>query len=180
MTRRVPCRRSTTSARRASARWRRCALLLGVLREDESGERAPQPGADQIPQLVESVRAAGLPVELELTGSPRPLPPAVDLSAYRLLQEALTNVSRHAGPATVDVRVHYGDDGLDLTVVDDGIGSVSVSPRAGGQGLVAMRERVALVGGTLEVGPRAGGGWSVSAHLPAAATDQTRSGTMTS
>jgi signal transduction histidine kinase len=155
----------SATGKRALVEMRR---LLGVLRDDDRGERTPQPGADQIPLLVESVRAAGLPVELELTGTPRPLPPTVDLSAYRLLQEALTNASRHAGPAAVRVRVHYGEDGIDLQVVDDGIGSVSVPPRWGGQGLVAMRERVALVGGTLEVGPRPTGGWSVSAHLPSA------------
>jgi len=140
--------------------------LLGVLREDERGRRAPLPGAEQIPLLVESVRAAGLRVDLEVTGTRRALPAAVDLSAYRLLQEALTNVSRHAGPAQVQVSLCYGEDGLKLDVVDDGIASAS-SPRGdGGHGLVAMRERVSLVGGTLTVGPRPDGGWAVSAHLP--------------
>lgn len=147
--------------------------LLGVLREDDTahagpgGQRAPQPGVAQIPALIDSVRAAGLHVDLDTTGAARPLPPAVDLSAYRLLQEALTNVSRHAGPAHVRVRVHHGEDGLDLEVTDDGIGSAGdVGDSADGHGLVAMRERVALVGGSLTVGPRAGGGWQVSAHLP--------------
>jgi len=85
------------------------------------------------------------------------------------VQEALTNVSRHAGPARVQVRVHHGEDGLDLDVADDGIGSADGAEGVDstvGHGLVAMRERVALVGGSLTVGPRAGGGWQVSAHLP--------------
>lgn len=142
--------------------------LLGVLRADTDGLRAPQPGASQIPDLVSGVRAAGLDVDLEIRGPTRQLPPALDLSAYRLLQEALTNVLRHAGPARATVRIDYDPDGLRLEVTDDGIGALGVEQPDGaaGHGLVAMRERVALVGGSLEVGPRAGGGWTVRAVLP--------------
>jgi signal transduction histidine kinase len=141
--------------------------LLGVLR-DAPGERlAPQPGSARIPDLVAGVRAAGLDIELEIVGAARELPPAVDLSAYRLLQEALTNVVRHAGPARATVRVEYADDALRLAVVDDGVGSLGTTPSSGaGHGLVAMRERVALVGGTLRAGPSPDGGWTVTAVLP--------------
>ena len=155
----------SATGRQAMAEMRR---LLGVLRQDGSAERAPRPGLDQLSALVEGVRASGLTVDLQVEGGPRPLPSSVDLSAYRLLQEALTNVSRHAGPAQVRVQVTYAPDALLLDVVDDGVGAAGRS-EPGGHGLVAMRERVALVGGTLDVGPRDGGGWAVSARLPAAA-----------
>ena len=155
----------SATGKQAMAEMRR---LLGVLRDDGAAERAPRPGLDRLHELVDGVRAAGLSVDLRVDGEPRPLSTAVDLSAYRLLQEALTNASRHAGPAQVRVRVAYDPDELRLDVVDDGLGSAGTSdPR--GHGLVAMRERVALVGGTLEVGPRDGGGWAVSARLPAEA-----------
>ncbi len=158
----------SATGKQAMAEMRR---LLGVLREDGSAQRTPRPGLDRLPELVEGVRAAGLSVDLQIDGDPRPLPPSVDLSAYRLLQEALTNASRHAGPAQVQVRVTYAPDALHLDVVDDGLGSAG-TPGPGGHGLVAMRERVALVGGTLEVGPLDGGGWAVSARMPASASDR--------
>jgi signal transduction histidine kinase len=139
--------------------------LLGVLRDDQPADRTPQPGADQLPHLVDQVRAAGLPVDLDVGGEPRPLPPAVDLSLYRLVQEALTNVSRHAGPARARVHVHYDHDRLRVRIDDDGAGGQQ-PPRPGGHGLVAMRERITLVGGTLSVGAAPGGGWSVAATLP--------------
>jgi signal transduction histidine kinase len=94
------------------------------------------------------------------------VPSAVDLSAYRLVQEALTNCLRHAGPARVTVHARYDDVALRLDVVDDGLGGVGWNADVGGHGLVAMRERVSLVGGTLEVGPRPGAGWAVRAVLP--------------
>jgi len=139
--------------------------LLGVLRDDAPADREPQPGADQLPQLVDQVRAAGLLVDLDIGGDVRPLPPAVDLSLYRLVQEALTNVSRHAGKARANVRVQYDRDEVRVRVVDDGVGGRDPT-RSGGHGLVAMRERVTLVGGTLSVGAVPGGGWSVTASLP--------------
>jgi signal transduction histidine kinase len=144
--------------------------LLGVLRTDETARLAPQPGADLVPDLVAGVRAAGLRVDLAVTGEPRELPPAVDLSVYRVLQEALTNALRHAGPATVQVRVDYGADAVRLDVVDDGAGAGAANGAMGsGNGLLAMRERIGLVGGEVTAGPRPDGGWAVHASLPLAA-----------
>jgi signal transduction histidine kinase len=140
--------------------------LLGVLRADETAQLAPQPGADLVPDLVAGVRAAGLPVELSVTGEPCELPPAVDLSVYRVLQEALTNALRHAGPATVQVRVDYGADAVRLDVVDDGAGSGVNGAMGSGSGLLAMRERIGLVGGEVTAGPRPEGGWAVHVSLP--------------
>jgi signal transduction histidine kinase len=150
--------------------------LLGVLRssdEQEPGDNGglgPQPGLDALDGLVAQVREAGLPVTLTTSGQPRRLPPAVELSAYRIVQEALTNVLKHAGPATAQVCVRYQDDGLALRVSDDGRGAaaaLSASSLPGsGHGLVGMGERVALFGGELSAGPRAGGGFEVRAHLP--------------
>jgi signal transduction histidine kinase len=140
--------------------------LLGVLKAGDDASLAPQPGMAQLADLVEGVRAAGLDVELDLSGVPRPVPSAVDLSAYRVVQEALTNCLRHAGPARVTVHARYDEAALGLDVVDDGLGGVGWNADVGGHGLVAMRERVSLVGGTLEVGPRPGAGWAVRAVLP--------------
>lgn len=145
--------------------------LLGVLKTGDDASLTPQPGIAQLADLVEGVRAAGLDVELDVSGAPRTVPPAVDLSAYRLVQEALTNCLRHAGPARVTVHARYDDSALRLDVVDDGLGGVDWNAEVGGNGLVAMRERVSMVGGILEVGPRSGGGWAVRAVLPAAARD---------
>jgi signal transduction histidine kinase len=153
----------SATGRQALTEMRR---LLGVLRAD-AASLAPQPGAERIPELVDGVRAAGLDVSLEVTGTPGPLPPAVDLSAYRLLQEALTNALRHAGPARVTARVAYGPDAVEISVVDDGLGTAEAGPAAG-HGLVAMRERVGLVGGSVAAGPEPGGGWAVRARLPVA------------
>jgi len=142
--------------------------LLGVLRSGDDASLAPQPGVAQLADLVAGVRSAGLDVTLDVAGSPRPVPAAVDLSAYRLVQEALTNCLRHAGPARVAVHAQYDDAGLAVDVVDDGLGGVdwNAAAASGGHGLVAMRERVSMVGGTLDVGPRPGGGWAVRAVLP--------------
>ena len=113
------------------------------------------------------MQSAGLDAALETSGVQRALPPAVDLTAYRLVQEALTNCLRHAGPARVVVRARYDDATLRLDVVDDGLGGVDEgAARTGGHGLLAMRERVSMVGGTLEVGPQVGGGWAVLSELP--------------
>jgi len=150
------------TARAALTEMRR---LLGVLREDGPGARSPQPGLDRLDEIVEGVRATGLRVDVEVIGEPRALPAAVDLSAFRLLQEALTNATRHADATRVGVRVGYGPDVLELDVVDDGAGG-RPEPVAGGHGLVAMRERVSMLDGTITAGPGERGGWTVSVRLP--------------
>ncbi len=140
--------------------------LLGVLREDETAPRAPQAGVGAVPALVAGVREAGLDVRLDLDPVVRSrLSPLLDLTAYRLVQEALTNCLRHARAGHVDVILSADERTLTVRVTDDGVGG-SVAPRDGGHGLVAMRERVHLVGGRLEAGPRQDGGWSVAAELP--------------
>jgi signal transduction histidine kinase len=141
--------------------------LLGVLR-DEPGTAAlkPQPGLGDVAQLVDGMCDAGLPVTLRIEGEPRPLPQAADLSAYRIVQEALTNTLKHAGAATADVVIRYEAGAVALEVRDDGAGH----PNGGGtgHGLVGMRERVAMFGGELEAAPRPGGGFAVRARLPIA------------
>jgi signal transduction histidine kinase len=139
--------------------------LLGVLKQDGPAALAPQPSAGEIAALVEGVRSAGLDVRFTVSGDPPELPPAVGLTAYRLVQEALTNCVRHSGATAVDVSVRYGPDAVELAVTDDGDGGTAVA-RPGGHGLVAMRERVALVGGTLDAGPVPDRGWAVRATLP--------------
>jgi signal transduction histidine kinase len=139
--------------------------LLGVLKQDGPAALAPQPGAGEIAALIEGVRSAGLDVRFTMSGDPRELTPAVGLTAYRLVQEALTNCVRHSGATAVDVSVRYGPDAVELAVIDDGKGGTA-EPRPGGHGLVAMRERVALVGGTLDAGPAPDRGWAVRATLP--------------
>ena len=149
------------TGRQALAEMRR---MLGILRgDDEAATLAPQPGIAEIDALVEQVRAAGLPVDLVVEGAPQTLPPGVDLAAYRVVQEALTNALKHAGAARAEVRVRYGSVTVELAVTNDG--HAATNGRAG-HGLVGMRERVALYGGRLEAGPRAGGGYAVRATLP--------------
>ena len=141
--------------------------LLGMLRQDdEELALAPQPSIARVDQLAAQVRDAGLPVQVEIAGEPRELTPGVDLSAYRIVQEALTNALKHAGPARAIVRVSYGEDALELEVADDGPGPASANGDGGGHGLIGMRERVAVFGGELESGPRPGGGFTVRARLP--------------
>jgi signal transduction histidine kinase len=139
--------------------------LVGLLREQGSmPEFAPQPSMRAVDVLVGTVREAGLPVELEIDGVPRELPPGVDLSAYRVIQESLTNALRYAGPAHAWVVVRWGEEALELEISNDGR---SEPGRGGtGHGLEGLRERVALVGGSIESGPRSGGGFVVRAHLP--------------
>jgi len=131
---------------------------------------APVPSLAGLPTLVERVGAAGLPVELSVEGlaSGRPLPAGLELTAYRIVQEALTNALRHAGPATAHARVVRGAGSLEVSVVDTGRGSGAASGERGGagRGLIGMRERAALFGGTLTAGPRAGGGFEVVARFP--------------
>ena len=152
------------SGRAALVEMRR---LLGVLREDASDANlAPQPGLTQLEALAASVRAAGLAVELEVEGDFGDLPPAVDLSAYRIIQEALTNALKHAGPARAHVHVRRDPDALVIEVVDDGVGSGPGDSSEVGHGLVGMRERVALFGGEFRAQARREGGFAVQARLP--------------
>jgi signal transduction histidine kinase len=141
--------------------------LLGVLR-GEDGERAhvPSPGLGDLPALVQQVRSTGLPVELVVDGDATDVPLGVDLSAYRVVQESLTNVIKHAGPASAVVRVRYAPGEIVVEVADDGRGGATGPSQNGGHGLVGMRERVGVWGGTLEAGPVPGGGYRVLAHLP--------------
>jgi signal transduction histidine kinase len=147
--------------------------MLGVLRQDSEprGSLAPVPGLADMDSLLAETAKAGLAVRLRVEGTPSPLPAGIDLSAYRIVQEALTNVVRHAGPAHAQVRICYRDQDVTVEVTDDGRGAVtSVSDgRPGtGHGLIGIRERVAAFGGDLEVGPRPGGGFRVAARLPLA------------
>jgi len=133
---------------------------------------SPQPGLGELDALIGRVRAAGLPVALSATGSARPLPPGADLAAYRVVQEGLTNVLRHAGQASASVAVDWGDR-LELTVTNDGQATGPAGPDPGsaprqGRGLLGLGERLALYGGELEAGPRPDGGWRVRAVLPLA------------
>jgi signal transduction histidine kinase len=162
----------SSTGRQALAEMRR---LLGVLRTGEHkevGEYVPQPDVEQIDDLVEQCRTSGLPVDFKVEGTPRPLPSGVELTAYRIVQEALTNTRKHGGPNTgASVRLVYFDDGLGLLVEDDGKGAPHELYEEGGvdgqgHGLIGMRERVGMVGGTLDAGPRPGGGFRISALLP--------------
>ncbi|MEV5973647.1 sensor histidine kinase [Streptomyces sp. NPDC051921] len=167
-----------TTSRQALAELRR---LLGVLREDEeeSADRAPQPGLADLPALIDGVRSAGLRVHADLSEAPRPLAPGAELTVYRVAQEALTNTLKHAGEgAEARVTLTYAPEDLTLTVTDTGRGRSGSTdrgpsdppprqPRPAGQGLTGMRERAALYDGTLECGPLpAGGGWRVRLRLP--------------
>jgi signal transduction histidine kinase len=152
------------SGRRALAETRR---LLGVLRGSGNElELAPQPGIAALPALVASIREAGLPVSLAVDGERAQLPGAVDVSAYRIVQEGLTNALKHAGPARARVSVHCSGDAVTIEVRDDGSGAADTTSEPGGQGLVGMRERVAVLGGELRAGPEPSGGYAVRAMLP--------------
>ncbi len=140
--------------------------VLGVLRQvDEDAPRSPAPSLVRLDELTTRAAAAGMSVRTEVDGDPRPLPTGVDLAAYRIVQEALTNVTRHAGPATALVRVVYGADDLTVEVDDDG-GTPATAPPSGGNGIPGMRERAVALGGDLEAGPRPDGGFRVRARLP--------------
>ncbi len=143
--------------------------LLGMLRaSDEKLALAPQPSLKQLGSLAERVRAAGLPVEVAVEGKPVELPPGVDLSAYRIVQEALTNALKHAGPARARVVVRYGEDEVELEVSDDGAGTGDGG--GSGHGLIGMRERVSVYGGELYAGRQPGGGYGLRARLPFGST----------
>jgi signal transduction histidine kinase len=148
--------------------------MLAALREaDEDAPLAPAPGLSRLPELITLTRAAGLSVRNEVAGEPGPLPAAVDVAAYRIIQDSLTNVARHAGQASATVRLSYEPGGLGIEVSDDGGPAgpgAAPSPRTGsgiaGSGIAGMRERAAAVGGRLDAGPRPEGGFAVTARLP--------------
>ena len=178
-----------TTSRDALAELRR---VVGLLRQDDQSglDLSPAPGLADLARLVDQVRSAGVPVELDVKGKPTSLAPGIELSVYRVVQEALTNVVKHAGPARARVVISYGADAIDVEIVDDGRGSVSSSgdsngtlslhssgsgasidngtgDDAGHHGISGMRERVALFGGSLAVGAGSEGGFRVAAHIPA-------------
>jgi signal transduction histidine kinase len=151
-----------STARDAMNEMRR---VLGVLRDDAEAEaeREPQPGLERLNELIQAAREHGADVRLIVRGSVTPLAPGVDLAAYRIVQESLTNARRHAPGAPVEVELGYGEDLLRLRVRDRGPGP---SGGEGGHGLVGMRERATAAGGTLRTGPADGGGFAVEADLP--------------
>ena len=150
-----------STARTALVEMRR---LLEMLRGDDEGAGfAPQPGLEQLDVLVREIREAGLAVDVRVEGERRALPAGVDLSAFRIVQEALTNTLKHAGPAHALVTVRYGPSEIEVEVIDDGS---TTGPAGSGHGLLGMRERAAVVGGRVETGPRNGHGYSVRASLP--------------
>jgi signal transduction histidine kinase len=139
--------------------------LLGAMRSDDDGpELAPQPGLDRLDSLLEDVGRAGLPVRLHIEGDPFPLPRAIDLSAYRIVQEGLTNALKHARAHQADVTIHYGLDELEIEVRDNGEGG-STSDGLG-HGLVGVRERVKIYGGEMSAGTAPEGGFVLSTRLP--------------
>lgn len=143
--------------------------LVGALADDGDAARSPSPGLAGVDALLDTVRGVGLPVTLATSGPPRALPPGVDGTAYRLVQEALTNVVKHAGPAAAVVRIAYRPGGLDVEVSDDGAGpgAAAIAGEAGGRGLQGMRYRVEACGGRLTVEAPEGGGFVVAARFPA-------------
>jgi signal transduction histidine kinase len=159
--------------------------LLGVLRDPAGRDGdlapgpalAPQPGIDELSELLGQARAAGLPVSLTVSGVPRPVPQGEALAVYRVVQESLTNVRKHAGPGvTAAVSLGYAEEGLVIRVTDDGRGPPvpdgavpgGAGPDGDGHGLTGMRERIELYGGSVRIGPRPGGGYEVVARLPLA------------
>lgn len=142
--------------------------MLGVLRHDgDLPSLRPQPGLAQLSELVDQAHAAGLPVRLVTIGPPSQLPPGLDIATYRIVQESLTNAAKHAAGAAVTATVRFFEGGIDIEVLDDGAGTADrLAPSGGGHGLVGMRERVALFGGTLEASPSQTGGFRVHARLP--------------
>ena len=148
------------TGREALAEMRR---LVGMLHEEEANPSyAPQPGMQALDSLIDRVRAAGLPVDLAVEGARRDLPPGVDLAAYRVVQEALTNTLKHAGPARAWVQICWSDDELRIEVANNGRSTATAT----GYGHAGMRERVRLYGGRLESGPRPDGGYVVRAYVP--------------
>jgi signal transduction histidine kinase len=157
------------TGRQALAEMRR---LLGVLQRDGDTtppDRAPLPGVEQIGDLVEQSRTAGLPVTFDIEGAPQPLPGGAALAVYRAAQESLTNTRKHAGPAaSATVVLRYLTDRVELMVSDNGQGAAAVCDGAG-HGLTGMRQRLGVYGGSVEAGPRPEGGFQVTASLPVSA-----------
>jgi signal transduction histidine kinase len=152
------------TGREALAEMRR---MVGVLRRpEEAPALAPQPSLEHLDKLVEQAREAGLPVDVQIEGDPVQLPAGVDLTAYRLVQEGLTNALKHAQAKQAQVLIRYGDGDIEVTVSDNGEGGGSTD--GGGHGLVGMHERVSVYGGELEAGPRPEGGYRLRARLPVA------------
>jgi len=148
---------------------RELRAILNVLRQaDDADPTQPAPGTARLEDLIAGARRAGLETTFAVTGNPVPLPAAVDLAAYRIIQESLTNTIRHAGPATAAVSLGYQDDELRIDVTDTGRGQPVIAGNGGGHGLAGMRERAAAVGGTVEAGPGPSGGFRVAARLPLA------------
>ena len=142
-------------------------MLTALRRDDDAAPRSPAPGLDRLPELIELTRAAGLSIEVEVAGTAQPLPAAVQLAAYRIIQESLTNVARHAGRARVTVRVTYEDTDVHVEIDDDGtVPRDGASAIGTGSGIMGMRERATALGGDLSAGFRHGGGFRVSARLP--------------
>ena len=141
--------------------------LLGAMRRDgEDAALEPQPGLDHLDELADQIRRAGLPVNVEVDGEPRPLPDALDVSAYRIAQEGLTNALKHSDASRADVTVRYGADDLGIVVRDDGNGPVPSEGHSHGHGLVGIRERVKIYGGEMSAEPGGEGGFVLSTRLP--------------
>ncbi len=142
--------------------------LLGLLRTNEPASRSPQPGMTQLDALIDQMTDAGLNVASDIQGEPRSLPPGMDLNAYRIVQESLTNVLKHGGPAVkAAVTIKYRTSGIEIEVVDNGRGAASsMSGSGSGQGLMSMRERATILQGTFDSGPRPGGGYRVAVSIP--------------
>ncbi|MDJ0342906.1 sensor histidine kinase [Streptomyces sp. H10-C2] len=143
--------------------------VLSTLRAPGDAPRSPAPGLDRLSELAEQAAGAGLKVDITTEGARFPLSPGADLAAFRIIQEALTNIVRHSGARTARVRLEYGPEGVELSVDDDGPSSLRAEGAAetgGGNGLLGMRERAAALGGSVEAGPRPGGGFRVLARLP--------------
>lgn len=163
-----PAREALVAIRNASRQGlQELRAILNVLRQaDEADPTQPTPVLAQVPTLVDGACAAGLPTTLQVDGSPRQLPAPVELAAYRIVQESLTNALRHAGSATASVRLDYQAAQLEVTVRDTGMGRPAGPSDGAGQGILGMRERAATVGGTLDAGRAGDGGWRVTARLP--------------
>jgi signal transduction histidine kinase len=161
-------RTALTAIRDASKEaLRELRSVLGVLRQvDEEPPRSPAPGLGELDELLTRAGSAGLDVHMEVDGTPRELPAEIERAAFRIAQEALTNVTRHAGDARATVRLDYGTDELTLQVVDDGVGVPVGAATGAGRGIAGMRERATALGGRLDAGPRPGGGFRVRAKLP--------------
>ena len=157
------------AGREALAEMRR---LLGILGDGDLRALAPQPGLANIAPLLAHARTAGVSADMHVDGDPTPVPPALDLCAYRIVQEALTNTIKHAAPASASVKVRWEGSALELEISDDGRRGRAVNGTTGGHGITGMRERVALHSGTFEAGARPEGGFTVLARLPLAAEDE--------